>query len=122
MGEPPESELGRVSPEFIMSAINRICARIEGMGEAALHSTHVGHDGLTPDQKAIINQVSLQGFYVVCGFISAGFKLSPAMGICVTELILDGSAKFVDISSLNLDRFAREELLQGEYSYGNIWK
>ncbi len=38
------------------------------------------------------------------------------------ELILDGSAKLVDISSLTLGRFARGEFLKGEYSYGHIWK
>jgi hypothetical protein len=38
----------------------------------------------------------------------------------MSELILDGAAKLVDISSLNLGRFARGELLQG--SYGHIWR
>jgi sarcosine oxidase subunit beta len=122
MGEPPESDLGRVSPEFIMHAIDRICERIEGMEEASLHSTHVGRDGITPDQKAVIDKAGPDGFYVACGFSGTGFKLSPAVGVCMAELILDGSAKLVDISSLNLGRFARGELLQGEYSYGHIWK
>jgi hypothetical protein len=40
----------------------------------------------------------------------------------MAELILDGSAKLVDISSLDLGRFARGELIQGEHSYGHIWK
>ncbi len=122
MGEPPESDLGRVDPEFVMRAIDRICERVEGMEEGSLHSTHVGRDGLTPDQRAIIDQAGPDGFYIACGFSGTGFKLSPAVGICVAELILNGCAKFVDISSLNLGRFARGELLQGEHSYGHIWK
>jgi len=122
MGEAPESDLGRVDPGFVMRAIDRICERVEGMEEGALHSTHVGRDGLTPDQRAIIDQAGPDGFYIACGFSGTGFKLSPAVGVCMSELILDRSAKFVDISSLNLRRFARGEFLQGEYSYGNIWK
>jgi sarcosine oxidase subunit beta len=82
----------------------------------------VGRDGLTPDQRAIIDQAGPEGFYIACGFSGTGFKLSPAVGICLSELILDGDAKLVDISSLNLSRFARGELLKGEHSYGNIWK
>ena len=31
MGEPPESDLGRVDQEFVMRAIDRICERVEGM-------------------------------------------------------------------------------------------
>ena len=114
MSEPPESDLGR--------AIDRIYERIDGMEEASLHSTHVGRDGITPNQKAVIDKAGPEEFYVACGFSGTGFKLSPAVGICVTELILDGSAKLVDISSLNVGRFARGELLKGEYSYGHIWK
>lgn len=122
MGEPPESEPGRVGDEFVMRAIDRICERMEGMEAGALQSTHVGRDGLTPDQNAIIDQAGPGGFYLACGFSGTGFKLSPAVGVCMSELILDGKARLVDISSLNLDRFARGELLQGKYSYGHVWK
>ncbi|HSL29821.1 MAG TPA: FAD-dependent oxidoreductase [Anaerolineales bacterium] len=122
MGEPPESDLGRVDPEFVMRAIDRICERMSGMEAGALHSTHVGRDGLTPDQRAILDQAGPDGFYIACGFSGTGFKLSPAVGVCMSEWILDGSPKLVDISSLKLDRFARGELLKGEHSYGHIWK
>src|SRR5512138_2084311 len=122
MGEPPESDLGRVDPDFVMRAIDRICERMEGMEEGSLHSTHVGRDGLTPDQRAIMDQTGPAGFYIACGFSGTGFKLSPAVGVCMSELILDGRAKLVDISSLSLDRFARGELLRGEHSYGDLWK
>ncbi|RPI92464.1 MAG: FAD-binding oxidoreductase [Chloroflexi bacterium] len=122
MGEPPESDLGRVDPEFVMRAIDRICERVNGMEEGSLHSTHLGRDGLTPDQRAIMDQAGPDGFYIACGFSGTGFKLSPAVGVCMSELILDGSAKLVDIASLNLGRFARGELLHGEHSYGDLWK
>jgi glycine/D-amino acid oxidase-like deaminating enzyme len=122
MGEPPEADLGRVDSGFVMCAIDRICDRMDGMEAGSLHSTHVGRDGLTPDQRAIMGQAGPEGFYVACGFSGTGFKLSPAVGVCMSELILDGSAKLVDISSLSLDRFARGELLRGEHSYGDLWK
>ncbi len=122
MGEAPEADLSRVDPEFVMRAIDRICQRVDGMEEGALHSTHVGRDGLTPDQRAVMDKVGPDGFYVACGFSGTGFKLSPAVGVCMSELILDGGAKLVDISPLNLGRFARGELLHGEHSYGDIWK
>ncbi|MEW6287446.1 MAG: FAD-dependent oxidoreductase [Chloroflexota bacterium] len=122
MGEPPEAELGQVDKEFVMRAIDRICRRVEGMEAGALHSTHVGRDGLTPDQRAVMDQAGPDGFYIACGFSGTGFKLSPAVGVCMSELILDGRAKLVDISSLTLGRFARGEFLRGEHSYGDIWR
>jgi sarcosine oxidase subunit beta len=122
MGEPPDSDLSRVDPGFVMRAIDRICERVEGMEAGSLHSTHVGRDGLTPDQRAILGSAGPDGFYLACGFSGTGFKLSPAVGVCMSELILDGSAQLVNISSLTLDRFTRGELLRGEHSYGDIWK
>ena len=122
MGEAPEAELGQVDPEFVMRAIDRICERMPDMDAGSLHSTHVGRDGLTPDQHAVMDAAGPDGFYLACGFSGTGFKISPAVGVCMSELILDGSAKLVDISSLNLGRFARGELLHGEHSYGDIWK
>ncbi|GAB4445864.1 MAG: FAD-binding oxidoreductase [Anaerolineales bacterium] len=122
MGEAPEADLGQVEKGFVMRAIERICRRVEGMEEGALHSTHVGRDGLTPDQRAVMDKAGPDGFYVACGFSGTGFKLSPAVGVCMSELILDGRAKLVDISSLTLERFARGEFLRGEHSYGDIWR
>ncbi len=121
MGEPPESDC-RVDREFMMRAIDRICERVDGMDDGLLHSTHAGRDGLTPDQRAVMGKAGPDGFYLACGFSGTGFKLSPAVGVCMSELILDGQSKLVNISSLSLDRFARGELLRGEHSYGDIWK
>jgi sarcosine oxidase, subunit beta len=122
MGEAPESDLNRADKDFVMRAIDRLCERMPGMEAGSLHSTHVGRDGLTPDQRAVIDQAGPDGFYIACGFSGTGFKLSPAVGVCMSELILDGKSKLVDISSLNLGRFARGEHLLGEHSYGHIWK
>jgi glycine/D-amino acid oxidase-like deaminating enzyme len=68
-----------------------------------------------------MDQAGPDGFYIACGFSGTGFKLSPAVGSCMSDLILEGSAKLVDISSLSLSRFARGELLRGEHSYGDLW-
>ena len=40
----------------------------------------------------------------------------------VSELILDGTPKTVDITPFRFSRFAEGKLLEGEYGYGNIWK
>lgn len=35
-----------------------------------------------------------------------GFKIAPAVGICMAELITEGRAKTVDMSPFRLSRFA----------------
>jgi sarcosine oxidase subunit beta len=121
-GDSPDEENERVMPDFLERLIDRLCQRIPAMEEGGPHSTHVGRDGLTPDQRAILGQAGPEGFYLACGFSGTGFKTSPAVGACMAELILDGRATTVDIAPLTPERFARGELLKGEFNYGNIWK
>lgn len=122
LGESPEADLGYVAKDFVERAIDRICKRIPAMEEGSLHSTHVGRDGLTPDQRAIIGAAGPEGYYLVTGFSGTGFKLSPAVGLCVSELIMDGKASTVDISGFTPARFERGEMLKGQNDYGFIWR
>jgi sarcosine oxidase subunit beta len=121
LGESPDTPLERVAADFVERAVDRICRRIPGMDAGSLQSTHVGRDALTPDQRAILCQAGPEGFYLACGFSGTGFKISPAVGACMSELILDGEASTVDISPFTLERFARGEMLKGEHDYGDIW-
>jgi sarcosine oxidase subunit beta len=122
MGESADADLGYVAKGFVDRAIDRICKRIPAMEEGSYHSSHVGRDSLTPDQRAIIGGTNLQGYYLATGFSGTGFKLSPAVGLCVSELVLDGKASTVDISAFIPMRFERGEHLKGENDYGFIWR
>jgi sarcosine oxidase subunit beta len=121
IGESPDADLGYVAKNFAERAVDRICKRVPAMEEGSYHSSLVGRDGLTPDQRAIIGETSLEGYYLATGFSGTGFKISPAVGLCLTELILDGKASTVDISSFTPARFERGEHLKGENDYGSVW-
>jgi sarcosine oxidase subunit beta len=58
----------------------------------------------------------------VCGFSGTGFKIAPAVGACMAELIVDGETKTADISAFNIERFSEGKLLEGKHSYENIWR
>jgi sarcosine oxidase subunit beta len=122
IGEAPDADRHYVAKDFVERAIDRICLRVPDMEQGSLHSSHVGRDGLTPDQRAIIGSAGPEGYFLVTGFSGTGFKLSPAIGLCVSELILDGKAATVDISGFDPLRFERGELLKGDHSYGFIWR
>jgi sarcosine oxidase subunit beta len=122
IGESPEGDTDHAKPGFVERAIERICKRIPLMEQGSLHSAHGGYDGITPDQRAILGQAGPEGFYLVCGFSGTGFKIAPAIGTCMVELILDGQAKAVDISPFRLERFEKDEHLKGEHAYGDIWR
>ena len=121
IGESPDQDSENAKPGFVERAVERICRRIPGMDAGYEQSSHGGYDGITPDQRAILGPAGPEGYYLTCGFSGTGFKIAPAVGECMGELIVDGKAKTVDISPFRLERFTEGKLLQGEHSYQNIW-
>lgn len=65
----------------------------------------------TPDHHAILGGCSVEGLYFANGFSGHGVMHSPATGRALSEIILDGEAKFLDVSCLSLERFANGGLL-----------
>ncbi len=120
LGESPDSDTDHAQAGFVERAIDRICLRVPAMERGDLHSAHGGYDGITPDQHPILGAAGPDGFYLDCGHSGTGFKTAPAVGRCMTELILDGQAKTVDISPYGPGRFAAGKLVKGNYD--NIWK
>ena len=122
LGESPDGDTEHAKPGFVERAIDRICRRIPGLDQGSLHSAHGGYDGITPDQRAVLGKAGPEGYYVVCGFSGTGFKIGPAVGRCMAELIVDGQSRTVDISQFDPGRFAEGRLLKGEQAYENIWR
>lgn len=46
-----------------------------------------------------------------------GFKISPAIGLVMSELLLDGKSSSVDISVFRPNRFAENAPIKAEYEY-----
>ena len=59
----------------------------------------------------------VDGLYLATAFSGSGFKIAPAVGMCMAELILDGRAKTVDIEPFGLGRFAEGRSPEGPYPY-----
>lgn len=68
---------------------------------------------VTPDHHPIIEETR-PGFVNAVGFSGHGFMQSPATGKVVSELVLDGEPKTVDVSALSAVRFAHgRQLTEG---------
>lgn len=122
LGGSPDRPYDDIGPSQHRELIDHVCERVPWMAGATVRSAHGGQDGITPDQRAIIDQVGPEGHYLLCGFSGSGFKTAPAIGLGLSELILDGAARSVDISPYKLGRFERGELLIGEHAYPDLWQ
>jgi sarcosine oxidase subunit beta len=66
----------------------------------------------TPDHHAIIGGCEVGGLYFANGFSGHGVMHSPATGRALAEIILDGEASLLDVSSLRLERFEKGEMFR----------
>jgi sarcosine oxidase subunit beta len=121
LGESPDSDTDHARKGFVERGIERLCLRIPALENGSLQSAHGGYDGITPDQHPMLGSAGPDGFYLQCGFSGTGFKTSPAVGLCMCELILDGASKAVDISVYSPARFAEGRPVAGQNAYSSIW-
>jgi sarcosine oxidase subunit beta len=81
--------------------------RVPAMAGARLVRGYAGIRSLTPDHHAVLGPVPApEGFYLANGFSGHGFMHAPAVGQLLAEIILDGTARSLDVTPLSLGRFA----------------
>ena len=122
IGGSPDRDTSEAEPDFSERATERIIRRVPGLIEGTFRASHSGQDGLTPDQRPILGPAGPDGFYLDCGHSGTGFKTAPAVGLAMSELILDGAASSVDIAPFTFERFAEGRLLVGEHGGEPIWR
>ena len=96
----------------------KLARRIPGMADAYYRGGWSGLFTTTPDWHPILDAVpGVGGLYCAIGFSGHGFKLSPAIGKSVAELVVEGRARDVDLTPLRFTRFAEGDLLESSYRY-----
>ncbi len=108
--QPTESEA--------VGLVQAASRRVPGLADGGIAGAVTGVYDMTPDTRPLIGQVpSLPGCLLVGGFSGMGFKISPAIGVAVAELVADGAASSVDLRVFRPERFeeGRPILPEGEY-------
>ena len=114
----PDAYSQRVSMDFVEDIWGRLVKRIPDLADAQFFTGYARLYTTTPDLHPVIDRVEgVEGLYICTGFSGHGFKLSPAVGIVMAELVLDGQARMVDISSLRMGRFVEGALNQTRYAF-----
>ncbi len=90
-------------------------ARLPLLENAGLLSHWAGLYENTPDAHPIFGSTPIGGFYICAGFSGHGFMHGPVAGKIMSEIILDGQASSLDVSTLELSRFEGGRLIK-EYN------
>ncbi len=105
--EEPDGFDTSVDPHFLPQILAVGLRRFPSLGDAELGRSWAGLYEMTPDAHPILGEaVELPGFFLANGFSGHGFQHAPAVGLLLSETILDGKATTLDISPLGPGRFA----------------
>jgi sarcosine oxidase subunit beta len=117
-GADPDNFPQRASDDGLEEIIERASRRVPRLENAEVMRGVTGVYDMTPDSRPLLGEVSgVAGLYVCAGFSGMGFKISPAIGLVMSELLLDGRGKTVDISSFCPGRFAAGKPIKAEFEY-----
>ena len=112
----PDDYNQSVDMAMVEFTFKNLVKRMPDMSQALFRGGWSGLFTVTPDWHPILDRVEgIEGLYCAVGFSGHGFKLSPMIGVVMSELIT-GQATSIDISMLNLNRFKEGKLLSSRYS------
>ena len=93
----------------------RAATRFPVLERGGVLRSYAGCFDVTPDWHPVNDETGPDGFYVAAGFSGHGFKLSPAIGEMVANLVVDGKKPDDDVHAFRLSRFAEGKPIRGTY-------
>lgn len=105
----------RVDEDFELLNAEAAILRMPILERAGRASHAAGLYEVTPDAHPIFGPTPVDGFYVVAGFSGHGFMHGPIAGKLIAELMVEKQYRTLDVSMLDLARFAEHRLIQ-EYN------
>jgi glycine/D-amino acid oxidase-like deaminating enzyme len=114
--QDPDNYSERPDNEWVENVASVLLGAMNDAQDTKFIRGWAGPITLTPDFNPIIGAVDeVDGFFVAGGFSGHGFKLSPMVGQCMAELILNGVATSVDIGPLRPSRHREGIYFQSKY-------
>lgn len=113
--EPP-GLIKHLAPDWAAHTAALALDRMPPFAGARVVGGWSGFYAMTPDAHGLIGGFpQLRGFYCATGFSGHGFQHSPATGLLLAEIVLDGRATTLDIHALRPTRFAEGEPIVERY-------
>lgn len=104
-----------IDADWEVTALEAAARRMPMLERAGRRAAWAGLYEVTPDAHPIFGPTSIDGFWVVGGFSGHGFMHGPIAGKLMAEFLTLGRAVTVDVSQLDLGRFAEGRLVR-EYN------
>ena len=114
----PDDYPEHADAEFVASMGEQMLKRYPPMELSQSVGGYASLYGVTPDWHPIIDELPRgSGCYICSGFSGHGYKLAPAVGLMVADLITGERDPEFPTQLFRYDRFADDQLVRGAYEY-----
>ena len=117
----PDDYDERMDADFVLEAGERLVRRYPAMEESASTGGYASLYAITPDWHPIVDEVPAgSGLFTCSGFSGHGFKLGPAIGRMLADMVTGVDAPLFDPYLFRLARFGTGEPVRGQYEYSIV--
>lgn len=115
----PDSYSNQADEQYVDVATEKFAARFPALQSAGLSSSYAGCYDVTPDFNPVMSATDVDRLFVAAGFSGHGYKISPAVGELMADLVLDGRSGAANVphTDFRLGRFAEGDLLRTAHPY-----
>jgi len=114
-------EYTRAPLDIVKKRMDTYLKRFPDMIEASPTTVIYGYYDVTPDWQPIIGfDDEIENLIHMVGLSGHGFKLSPAYGDIISDIIIHGGSKRFKVEEFSIERFKRGESKHSKYKYGII--
>jgi glycine/D-amino acid oxidase-like deaminating enzyme len=115
----PDRYSNIASEASIHKYAEKVLHRFPGFPDPSVTHSYAGVYDVPPDWNPVIGPVGIDGLVLCAGFAGHGFKISPAVGDLVADLVIEGDSTDADIPArdFRLERFAEGEHLSSLHPY-----
>jgi sarcosine oxidase subunit beta len=114
----PDSYQTNIGPQEIASLAEVVVRRVPGLAAAEVHGGWASLYDVSPDWQPMIGEIA-PGVFVDAGTSGHGFKVAPALGGHVADLVMDGSPD-PGLAQFHPRRFEKSEGLAAGYGEARI--
>lgn len=114
----PDNYKEQVDTEFVLDVGEKLVRRYPIIETSEATGGYAALYAITPDWHPIVDElVPSSGFYICAGFSGHGFKLGPAVGVMVADMVLKESEPEFDHRFFRLRRYEENAPVRGAYEY-----
>lgn len=115
----PDGYSNQADEAYVDVATEKFATRFPKLQRAGLSSSYAGCYDVTPDFNPVLSPTDVDRLFVAAGFSGHGFKISPAVGELMADLVVDGRSSDPQVphADFRLSRFAEDDLLRTPHPY-----